>query len=142
MKHDDINETLNERSGPAASRAGSGSLPSLSFIIPVKDEEESLEELTEGISEQARGHSRSWEVIFIDDGSEDGSWEVIQSLAERYSQNVRAKRFRRNAGKAAALSAGYQEATGEIVFTLDADLQDDPAEIPRFLAKLLLFFRA
>ncbi len=100
------------------------------------NEQETLEELYDRIAEQARTHSTSWEIIFIDDGSTDGSWDVIQSLRERYPHTVKAIRFRRNIGKAGALACGYEEAMGDIVFTLDADLQDDPSEIPNFLAKL------
>jgi glycosyltransferase involved in cell wall biosynthesis len=79
---------------------------------------------------------RSFEVIFIDDGSDDESWSVMRSLVEEHPGRVFAIRFRRNLGKAAALSAGFRAARGEVVFTMDADLQDDPQEIPRFLAKL------
>jgi glycosyltransferase involved in cell wall biosynthesis len=73
--------------------------------------------------------------VFVDDGSRDGSWAVVRGLAER-DPRVKGIRFRRNFGKAAALTAGFRAARGSIVFTLDGDLQDDPAEIPRFLAKL------
>ncbi|MGJ8726708.1 MAG: glycosyltransferase [Roseibacillus sp.] len=110
--------------------------PTLSFIIPLMNEEESLQELYDRIAVQANELSRDWEIIFIDDGSTDSSWEVVQGLAERDADHVRAIRFRSNQGKAPALAAGYAEVSGEIVFTLDADLQDDPKEIPRFLDKL------
>ncbi|YCM43426.1 glycosyltransferase [Verrucomicrobiaceae bacterium 227] len=112
------------------------SKPSLSFIIPLMNEEDSLKELYERIAEQANEHSRGWEIIFIDDGSTDSSWDVVQELARKDTEHVRAIRFRSNQGKAPALAAGYAEVSGEIVFTLDADLQDDPKEIPRFLEKL------
>jgi dolichol-phosphate mannosyltransferase len=75
------------------------------------------------------------EIVFIDDGSTDGSWQTIEKLAQARG-SVRALRFRRNFGKAAALAAGFAEATGKIIITMDADLQDDPKEIPRMLAKL------
>ena len=75
------------------------------------------------------------EVVFVDDGSADGSWAVVSDLASRYP-SVKGIRFRRNFGKAAALSAGFRAASGETIVTLDADLQDDPAEVPRFLAAL------
>lgn len=107
----------------------------LSFVVPVKDEEATLEVLYSRIAEECSGWS-TFEVIFIDDGSRDNSWEVIQGLAKRYPGQVRGLRFRRNCGKAAALTAGFRAAKGSVVFTMDADLQDDPAEIRRFLEKL------
>lgn len=115
---------------------GDATVRSLSFIIPAMNEERTLEELFEGIKAEASELAADWEVIFIDDGSTDASWTVMKSLARRESDNVRALRFRHNRGKADALALGYREARGEIVFTMDADLQDDPREIPRFLAKL------
>ena len=108
----------------------------ISFIIPLKDEAQTLNELHERIAEQAEIYSRGWEIIFIDDGSDDNSWEVIQDIAKSDPEHVRALRFRTNRTKAPALATGYHEASGEIVFTLDADLQDDPKEIPRFLEKI------
>ncbi len=110
--------------------------PTLSFIIPLMDEAPTLKELHARIAEQAEEHSRGWEILYIDDGSSDNSWEIIQQLAQEDPAHVRALKFRRNRTKAPALATGYKEATGEIVFTLDADLQDDPKEIPRFLQKL------
>ena len=74
--------------------------------------------------------------MFVDDGSGDGSWDVLARLAKSDPDHVRAIRFRRNFGKAAALNAGFANSRGELVMTLDADLQDDPHEIPRFLAKM------
>ena len=76
------------------------------------------------------------EIVFIDDGSKDKSWEVIESLVKLDPRRVRGIRFRHNCGKAAALTAGFRAARGQVVFTLDADLQDDPVEVPRMLAKL------
>jgi glycosyltransferase involved in cell wall biosynthesis len=108
----------------------------LSFVVPVKDEEASLETLFDGIAAQANACASDWEIIFIDDGSEDGSWEVIKSIHERHPGHVKAHRFRRNLGKANALAAGWSEAQGDFVFTMDGDLQDDPTEIPRFLDKI------
>src|SRR5512132_3512894 len=95
-----------------------------SFVIPLKDEQATLVELYERISKEL-GTDEPFEVIFVDDGSRDGSWRVIQSLVERDPTRVRGLRFRRNAGKAAGLTAGFRAARGKIVFTLDADLQDD-----------------
>jgi glycosyltransferase involved in cell wall biosynthesis len=108
----------------------------ISFVIPVYNERESLATLLDELAGMAASEDLGpFEVLFIDDGSRDGSWRVIQDLAARDAR-VRAIRFRRNFGKAAALTAGFSRATGEIVFTLDADLQDDPAEVPRFLELL------
>lgn len=103
-----------------------------SVVIPVYNEAESLGELHGELAEVAREHQYDLELIFVDDGSSDASWEEIERLAG-LDPRVQGIRFRRNFGKAAALSAGFAAAGGEIVFTLDADLQDDPHELPRFL---------
>lgn len=112
--------------------------PRLSFIIPFLNEEKTLAELFERI-ERASGEvleaEEVFEVLFIDDGSSDGSVEVVERLAEEHSE-VRLLELRGNFGKSAALAAGFDHAKGEIIFTLDADLQDDPKEIPRFIEKL------
>ena len=110
--------------------------PSLSFVVPVKDEEATLEILFRGIAAQATNLASHWEVIFVDDGSSDGSWRVIRQLAAQDEEHVKAIRFRINVGKAEALAAGWKECKGDFVFTMDADLQDDPEEIPRFLDKM------
>jgi hypothetical protein len=104
----------------------------VSVVVPIKDERESLAELGARIVETLRGERRSFEVILIDDGSEDGSWDEILELCATYEE-IRALRQRRNFGKAAALAAGFSAAGGDVVITMDGDLQDDPAEIPRFL---------
>jgi dolichol-phosphate mannosyltransferase len=109
--------------------------PALSLIVPVYNEQESLAALHEQIGTVARERELDIEIVFIDDGSRDGSWDVVKELAGRDSR-VRGIRFRRNFGKAAALNAGFREARGARALTLDADLQDDPAEIPNFLAEL------
>ncbi|MGH7435745.1 MAG: glycosyltransferase family 2 protein [Polyangiaceae bacterium] len=110
--------------------------PSLSFVIPLKDEQPTIVELFDRIREAVTALDRTYEVIFIDDGSTDASWSIIRMLADREGGKVRGIRFRRNLGKAPALHAGFKAARGEVVFTLDADLQDDPKEIGRFLEKL------
>lgn len=107
----------------------------LSFVIPVMNENETLDTLLGGIAHNVPANCE-YEVIFVDDGSTDGSWEIIQTLAEIHPDHVRGLRFRSNRGKASALTAGFRAAKGDVVFTMDADLQDDPKEIPRFLAKL------
>src|SRR3954464_9942561 len=107
----------------------------ISVVIPLYNEAESLPSLYEEIRAIARQAELDLEVVFVDDGSRDGSWKVISDLSRQHP-NVRGLRFRRNFGKAAALSAGFRAAHGDLILTLDADLQDDPAEIPRFLAAL------
>ena len=107
----------------------------LSIVIPVYNEAESLEALHREIREVAAANGYELDVIFVDDGSKDDSWWIIRRLAAADPQ-VRGIRFRRNFGKAAALSAGFALVRGEMVMTLDADLQDDPHEIPRFLAAM------
>jgi glycosyltransferase involved in cell wall biosynthesis len=108
----------------------------ISVVIPVYNEEGSLAALHDELDRVFAGPSTGpVEFVFVDDGSRDGSWEVLSALAAK-DPRVRGIRFRRNFGKAAALSAGFRSARGGLVFTLDADLQDDPAEVPRFLAKL------
>jgi glycosyltransferase involved in cell wall biosynthesis len=107
----------------------------LSIVIPVRDEAESLAALHGELCEVATANGYDVEFIFINDGSTDTSWEVIQQLAAK-DNRVRGIRFRRNFGKAAALNAGFRAARGELLMTLDADLQDDPHEIPRFLKKM------
>ena len=97
----------------------------ISVVVPLYNEEESLPELVEWIDRVARGEGLSYEVILVDDGSGDGSWRVIESLHERFAA-VRGIKFARNYGKSAALYCGFAEARGEVVFTMDADLQDSP----------------
>lgn len=110
------------------------STPAISFVIPVYNEEESLPELTLRIREEMDQLGKSFEIIFVDDGSDDRTPEVLETLF-RKSPEVKTIRLRRNEGKAAALSVGFSHAQGDLIFTLDADLQDDPREIPRFIAK-------
>lgn len=105
----------------------------LSFVIPVLNEADSLRQLYREIRANLGAHTA--EVIFIDDGSTDESFAIMQSLAES-DHDVKVIKFRRNFGKAAALQKGFDIAAGELVFTMDADLQDDPKEIPAFLDKL------
>ncbi|MDR1866448.1 MAG: glycosyltransferase family 2 protein [Bacteroidales bacterium] len=101
----------------------------ISIIIPLFDEAESLPELVAWIERIMREHAYTYEVILVDDGSRDHSWKVIEELAQRYLP-VHAIRFRRNYGKSAALFCGFKKAAGEVVITLDADMQDSPDEIP------------
>ena len=108
--------------------------PEISFVIPAMNEEDSLEELLSRIDQNVGSYS--YEVILIDDGSTDDTWAVIQALADINPTVVRGLRFRSNRGKAAGLQAGFDIAEGDLIFTMDADLQDDPKEIPRFIAKI------
>ena len=108
----------------------------VSVVIPLLNEDESLPELSlqlESVLNKVAG--KRWEVIFIDDGSTDGSFNVIKQINER-NRRFKAIRFRRNYGKSAALQAGFQQADGKIIITMDADLQDDPNEIPNLITKL------
>ncbi|MCK6541307.1 glycosyltransferase family 2 protein [bacterium] len=108
---------------------------SISVVIPLFNEEESLPELTEKIHTVATRMGVVYEIIFVDDGSTDNSYTVIQKLKQQYAA-VKALRFRKNFGKSTALSEGFKMATGTYVITMDADLQDDPEEIPHLVNKL------
>lgn len=108
----------------------------LSLIIPVYNEEKNLPLLYQAIDQALRPLQNTWEVIFVDDGSHDGSFPVLSSLAERDPDHVRVLSFRRNFGQTAAISAGIDHACGEIIVLLDADMQNDPADIPMLLSKL------
>jgi glycosyltransferase involved in cell wall biosynthesis len=101
----------------------------LSVVIPVFNEEESVYELTDWIEKVCIREKFSFEIIYVDDGSSDTSWEKIISLAEK-KKFIKAFRFRRNYGKAAALHTGFTAAEGNVVITMDSDLQDSPDEIP------------
>jgi glycosyltransferase involved in cell wall biosynthesis len=107
--------------------------PFLSVVVSLKDEEESLRELFQKISDVMKKMAKPFEVVFVDDGSTDGSFAVLSELHAQHPE-VRAVRFRKNYGKAAALTAGFKEATGQFIVTMDADLQDDPGEIPELFA--------
>jgi glycosyltransferase involved in cell wall biosynthesis len=107
----------------------------ISVVVPVHDEERSVKPLYEELRVALDRLDRSWEVVFVDDGSTDGSFAALTRL-HADADNVKVVRLRRNFGKAAALAAGFRHAAGDVVVTIDADLQDDPAEIPRLLAKL------
>ena len=107
----------------------------ISVVVPLLNEEHSLEELYSEIAGALEARGEEFEVVFVDDGSTDGSMAVLSRLHDELT-NVVVIHLRRNFGKAAALQAGFLQARGEVVVTIDADLQDDPAEIPQLLAKL------
>ncbi len=107
----------------------------ISVVVPVHDEEDSVEPLLDELRAALDPLGTEWEVLFVDDGSTDETFGALTRLHDR-EPGIRIVRLRRNFGKAAALAAGFAEAAGDVVVTIDGDLQDDPAEIPRLLAKL------
>ena len=108
----------------------------ISVVVPLYNEAESLPELVAWIDRVAVSHAYAYEVILVDDGSSDGSWEVVESLREKYPA-IRGIGFARNYGKSAALYCGFAAAEGEVVITMDADLQDSPDEIPELRRMIL-----
>ena len=113
------------------------SVPDISIVIPSYNEGESLPELVEWIERVMNDHDFSHEIIIVDDGSTDGSWKIIKELSEKYKDVLRGISFRINYGKSAALYCGFMKAQGEVVFTMDADLQDSPEEIPEMYRMLI-----
>ena len=101
----------------------------ISVVIPLLNEEGSLPELSAWIAKVMDANKFSYEIIFVDDGSKDGSWKLIESLSAANS-NIKGIKFRRNYGKSAALNVAFEAALGDVVITMDADLQDSPDEIP------------
>lgn len=108
----------------------------LSLIIPVYNEEENLPILYDSIQQTMNPIKRTWEVIFVDDGSKDNSFDVLKLLVEKDPEHIRVLSFRRNFGQTAAIAAGIDHACGETIVLLDADMQNDPADIPLLLEKL------
>ena len=107
----------------------------LSIIIPLFNEEKSLSPLCSQLKSVLKSLGKSYEIIFVDDGSGDNSWSVLEKL-HATDKDIKSIQFRKNSGKAAALSAGFKYAKGKVIITMDADLQDDPDEIPKFIKKL------
>ena len=101
----------------------------ISVVIPLLNEKDSLKELSDSIIDVMKSYSFSYEIIFIDDGSSDKSWDIIEELSSK-SNTIKGIKFNRNYGKSQALHAGFLKSQGQVVFTMDADLQDDPKEIP------------
>ncbi|HEX6847482.1 MAG TPA: glycosyltransferase family 2 protein [Chitinophagaceae bacterium] len=101
----------------------------ISLVIPLKDEDESLPELSEWITRVMNANNYSYEIIFVDDGSTDNSWNIIEELRNK-NPNIKGIKFQRNYGKSAGLNEGFRAAQGDVVITMDADLQDSPDEIP------------
>ena len=111
-------------------------VPEISVVVPVFNEEDNLRELGERLIRTLTAMGRPFEIIFVDDGSTDGSWQLLTDLNRQYPQNIRALQFHRNFGQHQAIFAGFQAAKGKVMVTLDADLQNPPEEIPRLVAKL------
>ena len=109
----------------------------ISVIVPLFNEEKSLPELCVWIEKVMQQHNFSYEVLLIDDGSKDGSWDVIEKLSAD-NRNIKGIKFRRNYGKSAALNVGFSKAKGNVVITMDADLQDSPDEIPELYNKIMV----
>jgi len=107
----------------------------ISVVVPLYDEVESLPELTSWISDVMKNNNFSYEIILVDDGSKDGSWEMIRKL-NGHNPNIKGIKFRRNYGKSAALNTGFEAAQGNVVITMDADLQDSPDEIPELYRRI------
>src|SRR5688572_121666 len=101
----------------------------ISVVVPLYNEDESLPELTSWIDDVMKKNNFSYEVILVDDGSKDRSWEVVQELSKK-NPHIKGLSFRRNYGKSAALNEGFKMTQGDVVITMDADLQDSPEEIP------------
>ena len=101
----------------------------ISLVIPLKDEEESLPELSEWINSVMNANNYSYEIIFVDDGSTDNSWKIIEELRNK-NPNIKGIKFQRNYGKSAGLNEGFRGAQGDVIITMDADLQDSPDEVP------------
>lgn len=114
-----------------------GTIPAyLSIIVPLYNEEESIERLVQTVFEVGGRFPFSWELVLVDDGSSDDTWSIVEGLTLENPQKIRAVRFRRNYGQTSAMVAGFEYARGEIIVTMDGDLQNDPADIPLLLAEL------
>ncbi len=126
---------------PPAERSGAGpedekATAYLSIIVPLYNEEESIERLVQAVFDVGEGFPFSWELVLVDDGSSDDTWAIVDRLTLKYPGGIRAVRFRRNYGQTSAMVAGFEYARGEIIVTMDGDLQNDPADIPLLLAEL------
>jgi len=111
--------------------------PEISIVIPLFNEEESLKELSDWIAKVMLDNKFTYEVLFIDDGSTDSSWKIIEQLSKE-NHNIKGIKFRRNYGKSAGLNVGFEAAKGNVVFTMDADLQDSPDELPEMYNMIVI----
>ncbi len=130
MRHPDLIPAAAQPASPEASP------PYLSVVIPVFNEEDSLPELGRRLLATLNADGRPFEIIFVDDGSSDRSWEILSELHEAHPHHIRALQFLRNFGQHQAIFAGFQASRGQVVVTLDADLQNLPEDIPKLVAKL------
>ena len=110
-------------------------METLSFVIPALNEEQSLAQLADEISKQCQGMNSAPEIIFVDDGSSDGTWKLIERMSSEH-EHISGIRLRKNFGKSYALDVGFAQASGNIIFMMDADLQDNPVDIPAFVNKI------
>ncbi|WP_082381963.1 glycosyltransferase family 2 protein [Ardenticatena maritima] len=115
--------------------AEQASAPYISVVIPLYNEEESIPHLYEKLTEALEAYGKPYEVIIVDDGSTDGSYPLLRQIAEK-DKRFKIVRLRRNFGQTAAFAAGFDHARGEVIITMDADLQNDPADIPKLMAKI------
>src|SRR3989442_6937186 len=132
-----IEEITSALAEPESSlEASSSQKIALSIVVPVMNEEQNVRPLYQKLSDQLNSLGQNYEVLFVDDGSTDNTFRELKTLHEEHPATIRVIRFRRNFGKTPALVAGFSRCRGEIIFTMDGDLQDDPEAIPNFLAKL------
>src|SRR5947209_3469387 len=135
MQHTEISSNLTIEPAIAAPEPTEQKV-AISIVVPIMNEEQSIAILFEKLSTQLDALDKTYEVIFVDDGSTDNTFAELKKLHDEHASVVRVIRFRRHFGKTPALVAGFERCRGEIIFTMDGDLQDDPEEIPRFLTKL------
>jgi glycosyltransferase involved in cell wall biosynthesis len=126
---------MDEETGPGMGQTASRERYDVSIVVPVYNEEESLPHLQERLVQALDALGRAWEIVYVDDGSKDGSLAILRRFAMT-DRRVRVVAFRRNFGQTAALDAGFRHARGDILIPMDADLQNDPADIPRLIAKM------
>lgn len=134
MQNTHIQVPVAEKEAPASALLSTD--VAISFVVPMMNEEQSVRLLFEKLSTQMQRTGERYEIIFIDDGSTDGTFRELEKLHKQYPDVVRVVRFRRNFGKTPALVAGFSRCRGNVIFTMDGDLQDDPEEIPRYLEKI------
>ena len=137
-----IEEITSALAEPESSlEASSSQKIALSIVVPVMNEEQNVRPLYQKLSDQLNSLGQNYEVLFVDDGSTDNTFRELKTLHEEHPGTIRVIRFRRNFGKTPALVAGFSRCQGEIIFTMDGDLQDDPEAIPRKSMKGMTWYR-